>query len=319
MMYNWALIAERSVMDQRTTMVALVMSVLVTGCASSDGRVFNEYKPEASFAQNIVRAGGFRSQRDAKSVVASRESAMSTGMLTAGDVSSIGNIVFNGLGGALFSLTRPRNDSGDDITIIAWPPISYAATADAAREKFFAETTEVLSKSVLQVDTETPEINRDEYRVRTLTRDYPGKNLNVRWRTGKCAEMSQGTCYFYFFTRGDHAPEMGYAPEILGRYDAWRFDGQKAVFTIFPLAKDDGFPPRIHAAKDFLKLFETASAELPEWVYIYIPANRIGFENVADGNIGFYPLPMVLNQGRAYYFIEGAQEAVPVIRDFPQI
>ena len=83
------------------------------------------------------------------------------------------------------------------------------------------------------------------------------------------------------------------APQILGRYPAYRWGGQQAngSFGGYPLVEGLTLEER-------LLFFQELSSHLPAWVYIYLPPHDMLLE-----------FPLMFNEGEPLYFIEPAAEA----------
>ena len=80
------------------------------------------------------------------------------------------------------------------------------------------------------------------------------------------------------------------APEILGRYPAYRWGGAQASGWVagFPLI--EGL-----TIEDRLVFYQTLSRHLPAWAYIYLPPHDMLLD-----------FPLMFNEGEALYFIEPA-------------
>jgi hypothetical protein len=65
-----------------------------------------------------------------------------------------------------------------------------------------------------------------------------------------------------------------------------------------------------------MTFYEAISRNLPDWAFIYVAPFTAGYLPEGSDKPMFYPAPVVLNRGLAYYFVEGQTAGVPLIRNF---
>ncbi|MEL6210585.1 MAG: hypothetical protein AAFR44_10475 [Pseudomonadota bacterium] len=82
----------------------------------------------------------------------------------------------------------------------------------------------------------------------------------------------------------------------------WQFSKQNGSFGWAPVAASPGVD---RALVDEFSLYRDISQRLPDWAYLYLPPRRIGYRD-PDGSLKLFPVPVVLNQGRAHFFVRGA-------------
>jgi hypothetical protein len=298
--------------------LALALLTLV-GCASpSERRV--EVRDEESFAMHILRAADIGGLRDAPREAAMNFGGLETGAVGASDIGRVGHVVLSaanplggasalgaGLGAGLLSFFLVPGDApAESSAIVAWVPAQFADTPEAA-QTYLMEIIETTTFPVMKEnfpDASLHEITRSSEMTRGGIPERRG--VAVQWDGDICADLSYRRCRIGIGASGRDLPLEATFPRIISGEKAWKFSRLNGAVTLRPAAQDDDFQQHFRARFDELSFYAEVSQRLPEWVFIYIAPNRIGFRD-QNGALKLYPLPMILNQGRAHYFVKGAR------------
>jgi hypothetical protein len=297
--------------------MAILALAALAGCATTADQRRTDPIAGESLASSVMRAADIQSHRDAPNEFSSAMRARGLGAVTGEDITSAGNVIFGGVSGALFSLTRERGGPDQFSQILAWPPLDYAPSAVEAQRKVWSELTSAISQS-MDIAGGAASFETHRGRPRTLTGSVPGEGLSVQWSIPECEVFVQGKCAFILYRREDVLPGVGQGPMANSIGETWAFRRNNGAFQFRPLGQTEELPPRRIAVVDELSFYESISSNLPDWVFIYIAPYTAGYIPVGSDKPFFYPAPVVLNQGLAYYFVEGQREGVPLIRDFGQ-
>jgi hypothetical protein len=301
-------------MARRGAWRAIIAVLTLAGCAAGpapDG----PGDSRASTASELMRAAAIRTAPDAPSF---RESALGSrplGAVAAEDITSVGNILLGGASGAAFSLTRERGAQDQFSRFFAWAPADYAPTALEAQRRFWGDFTQAVEASMVEAGPDAT-LERRIGEARTLGGSVPAESISVRWRNAACDQLYQQYCAFRTSRREDELPERREAPAALGGVDSWAFVNNAGALEFRPLGRTTDFPPRTRAVVDELRLYEAISRRLPPWAFIYVAAFSAGFVPAGGAEPRLYSVPVVLNRGVAFYFLEGSREAIPLVRDF---
>jgi hypothetical protein len=301
-------------MARRGAWKAIIAVMTLAGCAAGpasdgpgDGR--------ASTASELMRAAAIRTAPDAPSFRESALGARPLGAVAAEDITSVGNILLGGASGAAFSLTRERGAQDQYSRIFAWAPADYAPTALEAQRRFWGEIVEAVRASMTDAG-DGASIEVRPYGARVLGGTVPAEVLEVRWRTPACDQLHQQSCVFRVARREDALPIEDREPDALGAGASWAFVNGAGALEFRPLGRTTDFPPRTRAVVDELRFYEAISRRLPPWAFIYVAAFSAGFVPAGGAEPRLYSVPIVLNRGAAFYFLEGSREAIPLVRDF---
>jgi hypothetical protein len=300
--------------------VPLALAVLaLMGCASpSERRV--EVRDDESFAMHILRAADIGGLRDAPREAAMSISGLETGAVGVSDIGRVGHVALSaanplggasalgaGLGAGLLSFFLVPGDApAESSAIVAWVPAEYAATPEEAQTYLM----DVLERTMLPLMEQHFPDATSVKPVRSAELVGNGvperRGVVAEWEGGKCADLAFQRCRIGAGMFGRDLPLRRAPPKILAGSDAWQFSRLNGAITIRPAAQDDDFRQHFRARFDEISFYAEVSERLPEWVFIYIAPNRIGFRD-QTGDLKLYPLPMILNQGRAHYFVKGAR------------
>jgi hypothetical protein len=296
-------------------LIALVLAAALAGCAQYAEERRNAPIAGESLASSVMRAGGIQGPRDARTTVDSAMSAQSLGAVTGDDVIGAGQILTGGLTGALQAFTGPTGRPDDVSHIFAWPPADYAPTAVEAQRRFWEELTGAI-RDAMAVAGPDAEFTTRTGEARIPFGTTPGYGATVQWHISACDRLVRDYCAFNIATNQSELPQADGAPSFLNEASRWAFRRDDGAISFRPLGQTDDFPPRRLAVVDEMTFYEAISRNLPDWAFIYVAPFTAGYIPAGSDRPAFYAPPVVLNQGLAYYFVEGQREGVPLIRDF---
>jgi hypothetical protein len=298
-----------------------LLLLTVVGCASPSERRM-EVRDDESFAMHILRAADIRGLRDAPRDAAMQFGGLETGVVGASDIGRIGHVALNaanpaggasalgaGLGAGLLSFFMVPGDApAESSAIVAWVPAGMAETPEAAQ----AYLMDTIERTMLPI---MKEHFPDATSIKTVrSSKIVGSGVPERrgvvaeWVGGICADLDYQRCRVGAGMFGRDTPLKRTTPLIMNGGEAWQFSRLNGAITLRSAAIDDDFMKHFRARIDEVSFYTDASAQLPEWVFIYIAPNRMGFRD-QNGDLKLYPLPVILNQGRAHYFVKGARGA----------
>jgi hypothetical protein len=303
----------------RGPVLAAAAALTLMGCATQPEAEYRaELRPGESFASHIARAAGIDGIEDAPSEAVAAQPGLGSGLVRPSDIRSIGYTVLNvlnpvggqgaltaGLGAGLMAfVSTPTNVPAEHSAIVGWAPADFADTPEEAREKFWSRITEAFEDAIASVRPAASERSYRQY-AKTPRGDEALDFYEASWSEAACVEMAEGRCLLRLLSGAGAPPKLEEEPAALGGGQAWAFTHHEGMVAFDPVAEDDAFFKRYYAAMDDLSIYIEASKRLPEWVFIYVAPLRAGFQ--AEDRPRLYPAPIVLNQGRAHYFVEGAR------------
>jgi len=295
-------------LSTRTSLLAgLAALALLAGCTSANERR-NAPRAGESFALSVARAAGMRELRD---VEAPDDPAALRGrpLIGPGGALGIANIAFGNPVVGLLGLTGGGRSDGSQYThIVAFAPESYASTAAQARERFFDVT-----ESAFVAALESAPLKRSPEIVTIPVTSGPSKVDAVmgQWKHGRCLENSLGSCLLYIIERPQFAPSLEQAPSFVQNGRVWRFDRGYGSNSIVA----QGFGGSAESLfTDLFSIYLEMSKRLPPWAFVYVAPNDISYRD-ADGELAYFPVPAVLNQGRAHFFVKEADRGDGVAAD----
>jgi hypothetical protein len=305
-------------MTHRFAPLAFALLALV-GCATPSERRL-EVRDDESFAMHILRAADISGLRDAPREAAMNFGGLETGVVGASDIGRVGHVALSalnpvggasalgaGLGAGFLSFFMVPGDApAESSAIVAWAPKSFADTSAEAEIKLLALLKKAFQSAVTGTEFENYEFTEGEIEDRFSSNGEMTRSFKYVNRQGRCAEMEYGRCQSVIAVGNRSHARLEPAPLIIGSGERWEFSPNRGLIKLWPLARDSEFPHYYRAMADELGLYTTVSAQLPEWVFIYVAPNRMGFRD-ENGGLKLYPLPVILNQGRAHYFVKGAR------------
>lgn len=296
-----------------------VLALALAGCATPSERRL-AVRDDESFAMHILRAADIQGLRDAPREAATRFGGLETGVVGASDIGRIGHVALSaanplggasalgaGLGAGLLSFFLiPGDAPAESSAIVAWAPTDFAETPFEAEEKFYQ-----LIKTAFLAAAEGTEFSDYKFIEDDIESRFSNSGMRTRSfvfekRDEKCRNMRWGRCRIIIAVGNRSHVSRERSPKIIGDQQTWEFARGNGMIPLWAVAEDGEFPHSFRAMADDLGLYTAASQRLPEWLFIYIAPNRVGFRD-ESGELKLYPLPMVLNQGRAHYFIKGAR------------
>lgn len=301
-------------MKTRLTTIGLIAPLLAVGCATGPVAPYPD-QPDQSFALDQMRAAGFDDINDADISKAKAQqlddtesSALVAGAFGAANAiappAGLSNISAGALG-FLSWMAMGDTNPAQESRVIAWVPASLATSPAEAHELMVEEVTDALA--VASRETELP----NGYRWG----EHVHKRVNAtkidRWSIEgpDCGDAdSQALCMYQVnFVDWEYAQDdwgETRAPAALGGGAAYRMSEPSNLPSLSPSkilngGWSAGFPD--------LALYARMSAELPEWIMLYIAPRRVSYRS-DDGDSGLQwkglGLPILLQGGEAHYFIE---------------
>jgi hypothetical protein len=286
------------------SVTALMGLILLGGCASAPPLPVNHYDPSLSKAMNIAIAGGviYQPARHALSDLTAAELAPALGTRPAqggtGVAVNTGYAVANvlnpppgiglGLAGTVsvvsLLLPDPKHPAALDHTLV-WLPAVPGESLETALAKADASYTAASLRAF------TPQ----DKLVTTTEQPLLGPAYEATWRVGpgcprdRC-EVLTNLLRQWAKQRGPL--EVVQAPRFLTRQSPvwgrteWR-DSATVNIAHSALGMSDSLPA-----------MQRLSAELPDWVFLYLAPKT-----------GRNPVPLILTQGQPLYFIKPGEEA----------
>ena len=283
----------------RTT--SLLIALTLTGCAAPTPRPY-QAKATDSEALSVMTAAGFRGLKDA-------ELPADAVAPDKGGPTLLGGLGYSLLGNGLlgFASWMAVDDSNPAGTsrVIAWVPKSLAPTdaqAEALIDRLLNEALIAAARSELpaQYSLRKPDQFPD-YQYTTWIRGAACDAEYAHCGAGayKTVKDLEGTKFDDVMAPGF----LGGAPSFVKRQNRayeWRAGGttKERLFSAGHYVLDiPGF-----------EIALKASAQLPEWVYLYAAPMTLSYQ---DGDARkMLPYPVMLHQGKVLYFVKPAAGAV---------
>lgn len=220
--------------------------------------------------KDLERAQGTRKASSGKTMAVHSVST-ATGASNAPSGVSTGTAA--GVAGALAILgSLPVSQPERQPRFLVWLPQAEATDSNVAREKATAAILDAVAKAVPN-------------HVVELAQRSENPRVVIRIVGDGCVDCSLASWVF------DNIPRELVAPQELGAYSAYVWGGfnGRGVGTI------EGYPLSSQhlTSAERLSFYRNVSANLPKWIYIYLPAD----ERIA-------PYPQILQQGRSLLFVE---------------
>lgn len=282
-------------------------ALMLTGCVSATDRNVAA-RPGESFASHILRAADYDGIYDAPGFGASAADGMNQGLIGASDIRDIGHFLLTG--SFLGLLASPEDKPAGKSAIIAFAPKDFAASEEEARQKFWGIATEAIRKAAeIRAPGGVVETDSGEVEMLFSSRTYRG--IDITWTEEGCAEMRGSHCRFAMGTTDQSQPVLEPRPAILDGGEGWIFRRNRGLLWFLPVAVDDSTFSRVHSEMDDIFLYQEASKYLPDWAFIYVAPLRAGFFDPQTQDLRLFPAPVVFDQGKAHFFIEGATRDQP--------
>ena len=291
----------------------IIAGALLGGCASKP----YESNPKYSFALNVMKATGSTEIKDSESeedatkirdggptVVGTVGYGIIGALSNPGSGLGIGSVM-DGLlhGGAGLAVANPKAPENSP-HLYAWMPTEMAATQDEAHARLGDILLEALKKAL--ADTELPAgYVADSPRLDNPR--YP-KHIASSIVGEGCSPSGPAFCgYVIYSLKKGFKAGLVTPPDFIGTepsphwalFDAYGVGGASFVLDKTPAAR---FPD--------LEVYQKLSANLPEWVFIYLAPQKIWPGQRAMTSIrttnGFVPLgkSVILNKGQVHLFVK---------------
>lgn len=296
----------------RDFLATALAAVVATGCAGTpDGPVTRA--SGQSRALHLMRAAGFERINDAHPDDASAAGVENTEASVLGaSVYGAANLLdppagFSGLGagalGFLSWLSSGQANPARRSHVIAWVPVDEAEGERAAYARMGSELREAMAAALEKTDMP------HGYRLGAHTVEEGAGHDIHRWpiRGDGCSTDSELDCgYAYEFLRWEYAQDAwqrAYQPQMIGGQPAYVMTDASSWPELRPSKTEvaewfGGFPD--------LSVYARMSAELPKWMAVYIAPRRVSYKAGPNKHYtwALTDMPMILHQGKAYYFIE---------------
>ncbi len=201
--------------------------------------------------------------------------------------------------------------------LLVWMPRSEAATADEAWQKLNTlvqhELAAVLAETPLPSGYTLEKEDRQVtgYRPGISFAPTPYKSTQAIWhiRGGDC-DQPKVQCGYEVRLR--LPPVERTAPAVLGGYPAWTYIRTEGMIEIPSSFTDHReFRAKTRAMFPDMEVLRKLSMRLPNWAFIYVAPNAMGYSDKASGKPVLLRFPVVLNKGEPLYFVRGATGVAP--------
>ncbi len=297
------------------------VAFLATACVSG-GDIDRRSPGDASRALQLVQAADLLGLKDAEAPQSAGTTGISPTLPSAALVGGLNALsppfgISSAAAGALgfasmfFDGPGPASASGTTL-ILAWAPKELAASETEAWRLIDSRVQEALAAALQE--TRLPDRYRVE-RTERKTKSYrPGKALfptaydgvEVSWRIkgGDC-DLEKVACRYVAAL--PVPPVETRAPALLGGYPAWGYVRTQGMASISATFIDNReFRSKFRAVFPDLEVLRKASARLPEWIAIYVAPNTMAHRNDSVGEPSFIPYPLLLQGGKALFFVRGS-------------
>lgn len=290
----------------RNLLVVGTAMALLAGCAQKPYKSY-KYNDRHSYAYNVAKAGNITDRlHDAKVpeeeyshiINSAGYGAFDTAASALSAPSGFTSLQAGGiaLGGAISRWHKENSKlDGDRLQYLAWMPESMAKDDDEAKKIMESIIVEAANKTFDQLHLNTLE------KVQTKMTGYRF-DVTEQTKNKSAWDCGEGKCRFMYAVQEPKfvkTPSFLEGPKNQKRY-AFIYNGKYgSVFNLENwnalLVQGKDYDRTLADATTF---FATFSKNLPEWVYVYIPANHIN-----DSNGELIKMPYLLNKGKASYFL----------------
>lgn len=292
----------------RLRMAATVICALALhGCAGTGIKTAYESDMASSEALNVLMAAGLVSKpgrgpirdlprEDRPQGVSEGNAALDVGFAAVNAFSpplGVAGGLAAGVSGA--TLLLPSGGTPlDDVVVLAWMPAHQATDAEAARIRM----DELLDGAMKRAMDVFPAPYRPVANPPAGMYRMPISGM-IDVYGGPCSREGIRCRYWAgVYKKPISAP----APDFLGGGPSWTWRGSEYGASTFHYSAVDesGFLHKYHPWLPDLEFYRAMSAELPEWVYLYLGPGTVSL----GPKRGFLQVPAVLNRGRTLAFVE---------------
>ncbi len=301
---------------------------LLAGCASTSPPVEYKNNPQWSEARNVMEAAHIHGMTDLpyKKYQEAKEEALKKGMKLDTGPSLLGGTTFGalnyispptgfssgaaGLMGVASWLLIGNDHPGLQSRIFVWMPMDTSSSPEDAQQRIIKLLDDAAEAAIRE--THLP----DGYTANTKTIQYDSPKRPIRFLNISGPDCDKEYMYCGYGALGGFSgiPQADIAPDFLGgsnayvwhyiKYDHY-FSHQIGQSKYLSIARDGrGFAKEWYAVFPDVEFFQAFTRHLPKWVYVYLAPQR--WSGQVDGKYALPKYPVVINQGRVFYFIEPA-------------
>lgn len=277
------------------TATTLLAVLALAGCATSNPRPYQSQATDSE-ALSVMKAGGFRGLEDAElpeGAVAPPE----------GGPTLLGGLAYsligNGLLGFVSWMSVDDSNPAGKSRVVAWIPKSVAPTEAQAEELTLRLVNEALISAARSELSEPFSLHEE--------------NGFTLIRGGAC-DAKYARCWVGAYKTAKDSRTAAFddvkAPDFLGETPAFIKRQSKAYewgaggHSSSRLFEAPKYVLDIHGFEIALK----ASAQLPEWIYLYAAPRTLSYQDKDARKM--LPFPVVFHQGKVLYFVKPAGGAV---------
>lgn len=275
----------------------LLLALLgLAACTTTDGQAPSG---PPSYAARILAAAEIVGPGDAETIVASTQPVVPLRARSGSLLPGIGLLALGNTGAGSASLLRPdRRGEAERVRIFGFAPKSLGDTGQDAIDTFYGVVSEAVQDAAGDLEGPRPAIDLLTASVEMPSGPLLAKATTLQWSVPACAMLERGACLHRLRVREDDEAEVIDASPLGGGGGgtAWLVE-RTLILPGFDVVR---YVPVL----DELPLLSAVSARLPDWAFLYVPANRIGVPDEA-GALRLLPVPVLFHRGRAHFFATG--------------
>ncbi|MEM9762920.1 MAG: hypothetical protein AAF968_10460 [Pseudomonadota bacterium] len=276
-----------------TARLLLLALVSVAACTTTDG-VAPPGPP--SYAARILATAEIDGPGDAATIAASAQPIVPLRDRSGSLLRGIGLLALGNTGAGTASLLRPdRRGEVERVRIFGFAPKDLGDTGQDAIDTFYGVVSEAIQDAARDLEGARPEIELLTASVEMPSGPLIAKATTLQWSVPACAALERGACFHRVRVRQDDEAEMIDASP-LGGDPVWLVE-RTLILPGFDVVR---YVPVL----DELPLLTAVSGLLPDWAFLYVPANRIGVSD-ETGALRLLPAPVLFHRGRAHFFAAG--------------
>lgn len=277
----------------------LLVALALAGCATSNPRPYQSQVTDSE-ALSVMQAGGFHGLKDAELPEGAVAPAEGGPTLLGGLTYSL---LGNGLLGFVSWMSVDDSNPAGTSRVVAWIPQSLAPTEAQAEELTLRLVKEALV-SAARSELTAPFSLHEEDGFTLIKGGACDAKYARCWVGAYKAVKDSRTAAFDDVKAPDF---LGGAPAFIKRQNkAYEWGaGGRSKGRLFETPK---YMLDIHGFEIALK----ASAQLPEWVYLYAAPGSLSYQDKDARKM--LPFPVVFHQGKALYFLKPAAGAAVAVK-----
>lgn len=271
-----------------------VLATALSGCVTMEQKAAS-FDDSHSQAFNIARAGGLVTGISDKEIPKDANTgAAESGIYNTASAAiayanpTIGLSSAQSLSVSLLEIAIAPDSHGARSSVVAWMPISQAASAEAAQSKLI----DILSKSISE------SLSKQELKFSKTRKKAEGTSFFIEDQSVKCQSIDKGSAKACAIHLNVYKPSKVKTPEFInnGESESWAFTSSHGFF--YNAMKMDVSKM---SSINTLEIIKTSSSSLPEWVYIYSSPKDTYIDSSKNQNNKY---PMILSKGKELYFVK---------------